>query len=124
MSRIELDGLSACAPDGTAAVLHEISLAVEDGELLTVVGPSGSGKTTLLRALVGLADTPAGPVRVDGEDDTDWAPAERDMAMQFQDHAPYPHPGPGQPRAAAAAGRAAPRARWPSGSGRWPTGCS
>ena len=60
MSRIELAGLSACAPDGTAAVLHEISLAVEDGELLTVVGPSGSGKTTLLRALIGLADTPAG----------------------------------------------------------------
>ena len=91
MSRIELDELSACAPDGTAAVLHEISLAVEDGELLSVVGPSGSGKTTLLRALVGLADTPAGTVRLDGEDATDWAPAERDMAMVFQDHAPYPH---------------------------------
>ena len=91
MSRIELAGLSACAPDGTAAVLHEISLAVEDGELLTVVGPAGSGKTTLLRALIGLADTPAGTVRLDGADATDWAPAERDMAMVFQDHAPYPH---------------------------------
>ena len=91
MSRIELADLSACAPDGTAAVLHEISLAVEDGELLTVVGPSGSGKTTLLRALIGLADTPAGTLRLDGEDATDWAPAERDMAMVFQDHAPYPH---------------------------------
>ena len=91
MSRIELDELSACAPDGTAPVLHEISLAVEDGELLTVVGPSGSGKTTLLRALIGLADIPAGTLWLDGEDATDWAPAERDMAMVFQDHAPYPH---------------------------------
>ena len=91
MSRIELDELSACPPDGTSAVLHEISLAVEDGELLTVVGRSGSGKTTLLRALIGLADIPAGTIRLDGEDATDWAPAERDMAMVFQDHAPYPH---------------------------------
>jgi multiple sugar transport system ATP-binding protein len=91
VSRVELAELSACAPDGTAPVLHGISLAVEDGELLTVVGPSGSGKTTLLRALIGLADTPAGTVRLDGEDATDWAPAERDMAMVFQDHAPYPH---------------------------------
>jgi len=91
VSRIELGELSACPPDGTSAVLHEISLAVEDGELLTVAGPSGSGKTTLLRALIGLADTPAGTVRLDGEDATDWAPAERDMAMVFQDHAPYPH---------------------------------
>jgi multiple sugar transport system ATP-binding protein len=91
VSRIEVDGLSACDPDGTGPVLHEVSLAVEDGELLAVVGPSGSGKTTLLRALIGLADTPAGTVRLDGEDATDWAPAERDMAMVFQDHAPYPH---------------------------------
>ena len=91
MSRIEVDELSACGPDGGSPVLHGISLAVEDGELLAVVGPSGSGKTTLLRALIGLADTPAGTVRLDGEDVTDWAPAERDMAMVFQDHAPYPH---------------------------------
>jgi multiple sugar transport system ATP-binding protein len=91
VTRIELAGLSACAPDGIVPVLHELSLAVEDGELLAVVGPPGSGKTTLLRALIGLADTPAGTVRLDGEDATDWAPAERDMAMVFQDHAPYPH---------------------------------
>jgi multiple sugar transport system ATP-binding protein len=91
VSRIEVDELSACDPDGGGPVLHGISLAVEDGELLAVVGPSGSGKTTLLRALIGLADTPAGTVRLDGEDATDWAPAERDMAMVFQDHAPYPH---------------------------------
>ena len=92
MARLELDGLSACAPDGTAAVLHEISLAVEDGELLTVLGPAGSGKTTLLRTLIGLAQTlrrqAAAGRRADAND---WAPAERDMAMVYQDHAPYPH---------------------------------
>jgi ABC-type sugar transport system ATPase subunit len=91
VSRIELDQLSACDPDGRGIVLHEISMALEDGELLTVVGPSGSGKTTLLRAVIGLADVPTGTLRLDGENATDWAPAERDMGMVFQDHAPYPH---------------------------------
>jgi multiple sugar transport system ATP-binding protein len=91
VSRIELDQLSATTPDGRATVLHEISMTVEDGELLAVLGPSGSGKSTLLRAVIGLADVPAGTLRLDGEDATDWAPAERDMAMVFQDHAPYPH---------------------------------
>jgi multiple sugar transport system ATP-binding protein len=91
VTRIDLVGLSACGMDGRGPVLHEITLTVPDGELLAVVGPSGSGKTTLLRALIGLADIPAGTLRLDGEDATDWAPAERDMAMVFQDHAPYPH---------------------------------
>jgi multiple sugar transport system ATP-binding protein len=91
VSRIELAELSAWAPDRRGPVLHELTMTVEDGELLAVVGPPGSGKTTLLRALVGLADVAGGAVLLDGEDATDWAPAERDMAMVFQDHAPYPH---------------------------------
>lgn len=88
MSRLELVGLSVCGPDGRVPVLRDLDLTVADGELLAVVG---SGRGALLRALVGLADTPAGVLRIDGEDATDWAPAERDMAMVFGDHAPYPH---------------------------------
>jgi ABC-type sugar transport system ATPase subunit len=88
VSRIELAGLSVCGPDGRAVVLAGLDLTVADGELLAVVGP---GRSALLRALVGLADTPAGTLRIDGEDATDWAPAERDLAVVFQDHAPYPH---------------------------------
>jgi multiple sugar transport system ATP-binding protein len=91
VARIELDRLSACGPDGRAPVLHEVALDIADGELLAVVGASGAGKSTLLRAIIGLADVPAGELRLDGEPATDWAPAERDMAMVFQDHAPYPH---------------------------------
>jgi multiple sugar transport system ATP-binding protein len=91
VSRIELRGLTGCGSDGRTAVLHDIDLDVADGELLAVLGPSGSGKTTLLRTVIGLADVAGGELRLDGEAATDWIPAERDMAMVFQDHAPYPH---------------------------------
>ena len=43
-------------------VLYDIDLAVESGEIVTVIGPNGSGKTTLLRALVGAVPTSAGSV--------------------------------------------------------------
>ena len=56
-----------------------------------MLGPSGSGKSTLLRMLVGLAEITAGELLLDGEPATDWAPAERDLGMVFQDYAPYPH---------------------------------
>ena len=62
-----------------------------DGELVAVLGPSGSGKSTLLRMLVGLAEISAGELLLDGERATDWAPAERDLGIVFQDYAPYPH---------------------------------
>lgn len=88
MARLELVGLSVCGPGGRAPALHDLDLDVADGELLTVVGV---GKTALVRGLAGLADVPAGTLRIDGEDATDWAPAERDVAVVFADHAPYPH---------------------------------
>ena len=91
MTRLELDRLSACGVDGRGVVVHEVTLDVAEGEVVAVVGASGAGKSTLLRALIGLADVPSGALRLDGEPATDWAPAERDLAMVFQDHAPYPH---------------------------------
>jgi ABC-type sugar transport system ATPase subunit len=91
VSRVQLDRLSACPTDGREPVVHEITLDVADGEVVALLGPDGAGKSTLLRAVVGLADPTAGTVRIGGADVTDWAPAERDLAMVFQDHAPYPH---------------------------------
>ena len=88
MTRLSLDGLSARGLDGRTTVLHDVTLDVADGETVALVG---SGKTTLLQAVMGLVDVPAGALLLDGEIATDWAPAERDLAMVFQDHAPYPH---------------------------------
>ena len=55
-------------PEGDAAALQGLSLAVREREVLTVLGPSGSGKSTLLRLLAGLERPSAGAVRVFGQD--------------------------------------------------------
>ena len=58
---------------------------------MVLVGPSGSGKSTALRALAGLEEVYAGAVCIDGEDVTDLAPKDRDVAMVFQNYALYPY---------------------------------
>lgn len=76
---------------GSVVALDQLDLAVEDGELLTVVGPSGCGKTTALRLLAGLEEPTAGRVYVGGRDVTDQPPHKREVAMVFQDLALFPH---------------------------------
>ncbi len=71
--------------------LHDVTLEVEDGELLAIVGPSGSGKTTLLRAVAGLTEVRSGTVRFDGVDVTRLEPAARNVGMVFQEPALFPH---------------------------------
>jgi ABC-type lipoprotein export system ATPase subunit len=55
-------------PEGDAAALQGLSLAVREREVVTVLGPSGAGKSTLLRLLAGLERPSAGAVRVLGDD--------------------------------------------------------
>lgn len=66
---------------GNGAILEEISLAIEPGEILAVVGPSGTGKTTLFRLLALFERPDRGTVEIDGEDV--WAmPDERRLAVR------------------------------------------
>lgn len=66
---------------GDGAILEDISLAVEPGEILSVVGPSGTGKTTLFRLLALFERPDGGTVEVDGDDV--WAmPEERRLAVR------------------------------------------
>jgi multiple sugar transport system ATP-binding protein len=88
MARLRLAGLSVCGPVGRVPELHDLDLDIADGELLALVG---TGKTAFLAGIAGLVETPAGRLEIDGEDATDWIPADRDVAVVFQDHAPYPH---------------------------------
>jgi multiple sugar transport system ATP-binding protein len=90
VARIELAGLTRREPDGSEPV-RGVDLDVADGELVVLLGPSGSGKSTLLRMIVGLDEISSGELRIDGEVANDWAPRERDLAMVFQNYAPYPH---------------------------------
>ena len=76
---------------GDVRALDNVSLAVERGELLTILGPSGSGKTTLLRIVAGFETPDGGSVNIDGVDIAALPPAKRDIGMVFQNYALYPH---------------------------------
>jgi sn-glycerol 3-phosphate transport system ATP-binding protein len=76
---------------GEREVVHGVSCAVADGELVVVVGPSGCGKSTLLRMVAGLEDITAGSVAIDGRRVNGVEPKDRDIAMVFQNYALYPH---------------------------------
>ena len=89
MARLELSNISKSY--GSSRVLHDVNLAVADGELVVLVGPSGCGKSTLLRMICGLEDITAGEMRIDGERVNDLPPARRGIAMVFQSYALYPH---------------------------------
>jgi len=79
-----------------AAVLHDVSITLAPGEFLSLVGPSGCGKTTLLRIIAGLETADAGRVLIGGRDVTRLRPADRNVAMVFQNYALYPHLTAGQ----------------------------
>jgi ABC-type sugar transport system ATPase subunit len=72
-------------------VLRDISLQVPDGSFTILLGPSGCGKSTLLRIIAGLESQTSGQVLIDGKDVDHLPPAERDIAMVFQQYALYPH---------------------------------
>ena len=76
---------------GATQVLHGVDLGVADGEMIVIVGASGCGKSTLLRIVAGLETATSGHVRIDGRDVTALEPADRDIAMVFQNYALYPH---------------------------------
>jgi len=89
MATVTLDGV--CKSFGAREVVHGVSCAVADGELVVVVGPSGCGKSTLLRMVAGLEGISAGTVAIDGRVVNAVEPKDRDIAMVFQNYALYPH---------------------------------
>src|SRR5687767_8446085 len=76
--------------DRVPAVI-DLSLAIQEGELLVLVGPSGSGKSTVLRMIAGLETPSGGEIRIDGRRVNEVSPRDRDLAMVFQSYALYPH---------------------------------
>jgi len=75
---------------GKVQALKGISLSLQEDELVVVLGPTGAGKTTLLRTIVGLESPEEGSIIMEGREITHDAPADRYMAMVFQDFSLYP----------------------------------
>jgi len=90
VATISLRGVRKVYGDGVRAV-HDLDLEAGAGELLVLLGPSGCGKTTVLRLVAGLETPTDGEIWVGGRRVDRLAPAERDVAMIFQDYALYPH---------------------------------
>ena len=76
---------------GQNHVLKDISLEIEQGELVTFLGPSGCGKSTLLRCLSGLEAVTDGKIYLDGKDITDLDPKRRGVGMVFQQYSLFPN---------------------------------
>ncbi|RKX53389.1 MAG: ABC transporter ATP-binding protein [Thermotoga sp.] len=76
---------------GKVHALDDVSIDVEEGELLAVIGPSGSGKTTFLRSIAGFVKLDAGSIKLHGRDITNLPPEKRNVAMFFQNYALWPH---------------------------------
>ena len=80
---------------GETGALRDVTITLDEGEVLALVGPSGSGKTTLLRLVAGFESPDAGTVAIHGRVISgagQWVPPEeRRLGMVFQDYALFPH---------------------------------
>jgi sn-glycerol 3-phosphate transport system ATP-binding protein len=72
-------------------VIHGVNAHINDGEFIVIVGPSGCGKSTLLRMVAGLEEVSDGQIKIGERVVNDEEPADRDIAMVFQNYALYPH---------------------------------
>ena len=89
MASVELKNVAKSF--GRVEAVRDVSLAVEDRELVVFVGPSGCGKSTLLRMIAGLEEITSGELLIGGKPMNAVAAADRGIAMVFQSYALYPH---------------------------------
>lgn len=82
MGRLELKKLTIGHGDKT--VIHDLSLVIQDGEMVSLLGPSGVGKTTLLKAIAGLLQPVSGKIIINGQQIDQLPPEKRDAVLIFQ----------------------------------------
>lgn len=98
MAKIEIKNVSKDFENNNGTTLHavrNVSLTVNDGEVVVIIGPSGSGKSTLLRIVNGLETAQSGSILIDGVDimdkDTDIRQVREEVGMVFQSFNLFPH---------------------------------
>lgn len=89
MAEVQLTNLTKKFAKTTA--VSDVSLTVGDGDFVVLLGPTGAGKTTTLRLIAGLERPDGGLITIDGQDVAHFSPAERNVAMVFQQYSLYPH---------------------------------
>lgn len=89
MAEVSLENLSKSFGDTMA--VDRITMTIPDGAFVVLLGPTGAGKTTTLRLIAGLEKPDQGDVLIDGYSTRDMTPAQRDVAMVFQQYSLYPH---------------------------------
>jgi sn-glycerol 3-phosphate transport system ATP-binding protein len=90
VANVVLRNVRKTYPGGFEAI-KGVDFEVGDGQFCVLVGPSGCGKSTLLRMVAGLETITAGEIDIDDRVVNDVEPADRDIAMVFQNYALYPH---------------------------------
>ncbi len=76
---------------GANRVVKDFSLAIEQGEFVSLLGPSGCGKTTVLRMVAGFETASNGSIKIDGRDVVNQRPNQRNIGMVFQAYALFPN---------------------------------
>ncbi len=88
MAQLTLKNINKIYEGGFQAV-YDFNIDVKDGEFIALVGPSGCGKSTTLRMIAGLEEISSGDMILGENRINDKAPADRDIAMVFQNYALY-----------------------------------
>lgn len=89
MAEVILQGVSKSF--GETRAVSDINMIIPDGAFVVLLGPTGAGKTTTLRLISGLESLDAGEISIGGRALRDETPAQRDVAMVFQQYSLYPH---------------------------------
>jgi len=90
MATVRLENIEKTYPNGFKAI-HGVDVDISDGEFVVLVGPSGCCKSTLMRMIAGLESVTAGNISIGDRVVNQLEPADRDIAMVFQNYALYPH---------------------------------
>jgi multiple sugar transport system ATP-binding protein len=89
MAEVVLSGLTKAY--GATLALDAVTMTIADGAFVVLLGPTGAGKTTTLRLIAGLDRPDRGDVLIAGRSVVRDTPAQRDVAMVFQQYSLYPH---------------------------------
>ena len=76
---------------GAQTALSDVSMTIPDGAFVVLLGPTGAGKTTTLRLVSGLDTPTSGDIQINGQTTKGLTPAQRNVAMVFQQYSLYPH---------------------------------